>query len=210
MPSSEEIEEKIKEQRTVEATKKGIIGQNGKIAIVLKVYGDPIITQREGGGLLDSNYIDLEGEDYKKPIEEISDSEEFLRNIPIINSDEHQRPDSEEWAKDVPEGDYYTTETIGLHFDGLRRGMHMEISYNYDSAELVVYYKGYIVYKEIKGDLVSYAPVDQWEKWIESLYKSAKEKYRKIKEKEFEESIKIAEKEKKFWWQKIKERWGIN
>jgi hypothetical protein len=65
------------------------------------------------------------------------------------------------------------------------------------------------VYKETKGELLSYNPIEEWEKWIESLYKIAKEKQRKVKEKEFEESIKSNEKEKDFWWEKIKNRWGI-
>jgi len=208
MSSPEEIEEKIKEQRVLEATKKGLMGQNGKISIVLKIYGEPIIGQKEGGTFVDSYYIDLENNDIKS-LDEIKNSEDLLRNIPIMNLEDNIRPQSEEWMGDMPDGNYYSVETVGVHFDGLRRGMHMEINYNYDLSEMSLYYKGYIVYKEIKGELISYAPYEEWEKWIESLYKSAKEKLRKIKEKEFEESIKISEKEKNFWWQKIKEKWGI-
>jgi hypothetical protein len=208
MSSPEEIEEKIKEQRVLEATKKGLMGQNGKIAIVLKIYGEPIIGQKEGGTFVDSYYINLENNDIKS-LDEINNSEDLLRNIPIMNLEDNIRPQSEEWMGDMPDGNYYSVETVGVHFDGLRRGMHMEINYNYDLSEMSLYYKGYIVYKEIKGELISYAPYEEWEKWIESLYKSAKEKLRKIKEEEFEESIKISEKEKNFWWQKIKEKWGI-
>ena len=209
MPTPEEIEEKIKEKRILEATKKGIIGQNGKIAIILKVYGEPIIGQKEGGSLIDSYYIDLENRNDQKSLEDINNPEDLLRSIPIMNLGEHDRPQSDEWLGDMPEGNYYSTEVLGMHFDGLRRGMHMEINYNHESSEMTLYYKGYVVYREIKGELMSYAPYEEWEKWIESLYRSAKEKHRQIKEEEFEESIKISEKEKKFWWQKIQERWGI-
>ena len=59
MSKQEEIEEKIREQRTIEANKKGLIGQNGKIGMVLRMLGHPIIAQYEGGTYVDTNYLDL-------------------------------------------------------------------------------------------------------------------------------------------------------
>jgi hypothetical protein len=207
---AEEFEDKIREKRILEATKKGLMGQNGKIGIVLKILGQPIINQSEGGYYTDSNYIDLEGVDFtRKSIHEIENSEELMRNIPIMGMDGSERPTSSEWASEMPDAIHYGIDTIGMHFDGLSRGMHLEIKYDEVSSELVLYYKGYVAYKEIKGELLSYAPNEEWEKWIESLYKVSKEKQRKIKEKEFEESIKENEKEKSIWWEKIKNRWGL-
>ena len=209
MSSAEEFEDKIREKRILEATKKGLMGQNGKIGIVLKSFGQPIISQSEGGYYVDSNYIDLDGvDDYKKPLEDISDPVELMRNIQIMGLEGTTRPDSKEWSE-MPDPKFYGTDNIGLHFDGLSRGMHLEIKYEELSSELVVYYKGYIVYKEIKGELLSYAPYDQWEKWIESLYKSAKEKQRKIKEEEFQEGIKQNEKLKNDWFTNMRNKWGI-
>ncbi len=209
MSSAEEFEEKIREKRILEATKKGLMGQNGKIGIVLKSFGEPIISQSEGGYYVDSNYIDLDGVDeYKKPLEDISDPVELMRNIQIMGLEGTSRPDSKEWSE-MPDAKFYGTDNIGLHFDGLRRGMHLEIKYEELSSELVVYHKGYIVYKEIKGELLSYAPNEQWEKWIESLYKSAKEKQRKIKEEEFQDGIKQNERLKNDWLNNMRNKWGI-
>ena len=78
------------------------------------------------------------------------------------------------------------------------------------SSELILYYKGYVAYREIKGELLGYSPNEEWEKWINHLYKISKDKLRKIKEEEFEETIKQNEKNKINWWNSIKEKWGIN
>lgn len=209
MSKSEEIEEKIREKRILEATKKGLMGQNGKIGVVLKILGEPIIKQSEGGYYVDSNYIDTEGnESLDKSIYEIDNSIDLLKKIPVMGAEGTERPNSYEWTE-ISQPTYYGLDTIGLYFEGLSRGMHLEIKYDELTSELIVLYKGYIVYKETKGELLAYNPIEEWEKWIESLYKVSKEKQRKIKEKEFEESIKQNEKEKKIWWEKIKNRWGI-
>jgi len=209
MASAEEFEDKIREKRILEANKKGLMGQNGKIGIVLKTFGDPIISQSEGGYYVDSNYIDLEGINNDEP-SEINNSNDLMKKIPIMNIEGNKRPDSQEWYQEMPDPISYGVDTIGIHFDGLNRGMHLEIKYEEISSELIVYYKGYLVYKESKGELLSYAPYEEWEKWIDSLYKVAKEKQRILKEKEFEDSVKQAEKDKSAWWESIKKRWGIN
>ena len=65
MSKPEELEQRIREQRIIEANKKGLVGQNGKIGMVLKMMGNPIIAQTEGGGLIDINYIQYESEEEK-------------------------------------------------------------------------------------------------------------------------------------------------
>jgi hypothetical protein len=209
MSRAEEFEEKIREKRILEATKKGIMGQNGKIGVVLKMFGGPIVSQSEGGYYVDSNYIDLEGNSISINNYNIDNPSDFMKYIPIMNIEGNQRPNSQEWTQDMPDPISYGVDTIGIHFDGLGRGMHLEIKYDEISSELVVYHKGYLVYKESKGELLSYVPNEEWEKWIDSLYKVAKEKQRVLKEKEFEESVRAAEKEKSQWWELIKKRWGV-
>ena len=71
---------------------------------------------------------------------------------------------------------------------------------------MVVYHRGYLVYKEIKGDLFSYIPNEEWEDWTNSLYKLAKEKHRKQKEEDFKQITIKNEKDKKSWMEKIKSR----
>ena len=48
-----EIEKRIQEKRTVEATKKKLMGFNGKLGCIVRNLGQPIIAQSEGGGLHD-------------------------------------------------------------------------------------------------------------------------------------------------------------
>lgn len=85
MSKAEEIENEIREKRILEATKKGIIGKNGKIGTVLRMLGQPIVNQSEGGFFVDSNYIDLEGNEEERNIHEISNpveaDEEHTNNV---------------------------------------------------------------------------------------------------------------------------------
>lgn len=208
MSKQEELEERIREQRIVEANKKGLMGQNGKIGIVLKVLGSPIIRQSEGGIYVDTNYFNINQEE--KEIHNISDPVELMSEIPIMGIENNNRPNSKEWYQYMPDPINYGIDTIGLHFDGLNRGMHLEIKYDELSSELILYYKGYVAYREIKGELLGYSPNEEWEKWMNHLYKISKDKLRKIKEEEFEETIKQNEKNKINWWNSIKEKWGIN
>lgn len=204
MKSPEEIEEKIREQRTVEANKKGLVGQTGKIGIVLKVFGQPIIAQSEGGVYVDTNYIDYFQEENEDP----KNNSELLGSIPIFETGGNERPVGQEW-QDLPDPKQFGSYQVGLHFDGLSNGMHMEIQYDDLDGKLVLSHKGYVVYKEIKGEIVSYVPNKEWESWIESLYRAAQKKQRKLKEEEFQSQVKIADRRKKEWWLEMISKWGI-
>lgn len=202
MSKQEEIEQRIREQRILEANKKGIVGQNGKIGVVLRMMGSAIMSHEEGGGYVETNY--LYGEDQDEP----TSIQDMMRGIPTMDVDGAVRPETEEWTQmndPVP----YGVQRIGWHFDGLSRGMHLEIKYDDYTTEFMVSHKGYTVYKEIKGEIVSYAPNDEWEGWINTLYKIAKEMRRREKEEEFDEQVRNTERQKANWWSDIKSRWGI-
>lgn len=205
MAKPEELEEKIREKRTIEANKKGFVGQAGKIGLVLKMFGEPIIAQTEGGGYIDTNYIDLRNENL---IDEPKNNSEYMQQIPLMDMEENQRPEGNEWTE-MPDGSSFGTQQIGWHFDGLSRGMHMEIKYDEFTTEFILTYRGFVAYKEIKGEIFSYVPNQEWEGWIESLYKKAKEKQRRMKEVEFENQIKFSEQKKQAWWRQMKSRWGL-
>jgi len=64
----------------------------------------------------------------------------------------------------------------GWHFDGLSRGIHLEILYLSGINKLTAYSKGFLVYEELRGDLYAYAPAPEWEDKIEMLYKQAKKR----------------------------------
>jgi hypothetical protein len=204
MSNQEDLEQRIREQRTVEANKKNLVGQGGKIGVVLQMMGQPIIAQMEGGGYIDTNYIDTQG--YLED-DEPRNNLEYMRSIPSMSVDGNERPSGEEWSE-MDEPEQFGTAVIGWHFDGLSRGMHMEIKYDEASAELSLHHRGYPVYRELKGEIMSYIPGEEWERWIETLYKSAKEMRRKQQESEFEQRVKEAESNKEQWWKGIIARWG--
>lgn len=208
MKRIEEIEEKIKEERLLEATKKGFYGQNGKIIFILKIMGQPIISQNQGGSYIDYTYLP-DPYEIEENLNEITNKNEFLKEIPVMNLENVERPKSFEWA-DLNDGEETSIAKIGYHFCGLSRGMHIEIKYDDSTTELYLTYKGHMVYKEIKGELLCYVPDLEWEEYVEKLYKICKEKLRINKEKEFQESIKINEKSKKSWLESMKKKWGFS
>lgn len=98
---------------------------------------------------------------------------------------------------------------LGYIFDGLNRGMHLEIKYLSYEKKLTCDYKGYQVYKEVAGNLECYAPFSEWETLIDNLYKITQTTARKKKKQMAEE-----EKTKKLthavgFLQKLRERWGL-
>lgn len=196
MASKEEIELKIREQRTAEANKKGLAGRGGKIGTVLKALGDPIVGQME-----DAAYLDLNGR-------ESSPTGSLMKDIPIMDIEGVERPLGSEWDE-IGDPTSFTTRVIGMHFDGLGRGMHLEIFYKDESSEMSVYYRGYLVYREVQGEIDCYVPAEEWEGWISSLFKVAKKIQRESKEKEFSQKAAEADAAKKSWIREMASRWGI-
>ena len=190
MGRREELEVRIKEQRLGEATKKGLTGPTGKIGVVLRVLGSPIVSQTE-----DASYLNLDGEEENE-------------GIPIMEVEGVRRPEGPEWSDDPRTATHYGIHEIGRHFDGLGRGMHLEIFYKDESSEISLYHRGYLVYREIQGDIQCYVPSDEWEGWISSLFKVAKKNQREKKEIEFQERVQSAEKAKQSWVRDIVSRWG--
>lgn len=195
MAQREELEARIKEQRLAEATKKGLTGMSGKIGTVLRALGGPIVSQTE-----DVTYIDTSGDEAVRGPEEA---------IPIMYVDGVSRPEGAEWSETSATPSHFGVHNIGWHFDGLSRGMHMEIFYKDESSEMSLYCRGYLVYREVQGDLVCYVPSDDWEGWIASLFKLAKKMQREEKEREFQSKIREAERSKRSWLGDLASRWGI-
>lgn len=191
MSQREELEARIKETRLAEATKKGLTGPTGKIGTVLRMLGSPIIGQTEG-----VSYLDLDGREEDE-------------GMPVMDIEGVQRPIGPEWSDAEVVPTPYGIHELGRHFDGLARGMHMEIMYKEESSEMSLYHRGYLAYRETQGDLQCYVPSDEWEGWISSLFKVAKKEQRREKEKEFEARAGEAERAKGSWLRDIASRWGI-
>ena len=210
-------EDRIKEQRTIEATKKKLMGAGGKIGTVLRHLGQAIIDQSEGGVYADTHYLD---DPWALPDERESPfdlpqgkAEDITKKIPFFKQylpwgEEQKQPEGPGWM-DRPDGVDYQVNTIGYHFDGLSRGMHLEIQYLDGPSELVVHFKGFLVFREVKGELTNYVPHESWEALIDQLYVPAKKLAREKKEKVAEEELAEAKKAKASWFEEMRKRWGL-
>lgn len=175
MPTSYAAKERmIREKRTIEATRKNMMGASGKLGMIAKWCGSKIT--RQGGGLFESSYLD----------------DPFFEESEIPMMDDHAMIDE------------------GWHFDGLSRGMHFEIRYLHANTELCAWYKGYLVYKEIAGDLYTYAPFPEWEdEIVESLVLEAEQRAEKQKEEFGDDQEQSLLRLGQMFLHKLRMRWGI-
>lgn len=195
MSKKEEIELKIKEQRIVEANKKGLVGFSGKIGTIVKILGSEI------------TYQSFDHEVFENQNKDPKNSSELMSSIPTMEMDEVLRPEGEEWGE-IGETYFSYTRKIGLYFDGLSRGMHMEIKYYEETSELSLTYKGYLAYREVMGEIETYIPDTQWENWVESLFRLSKKIQRERKEIEFKNKTLISQKIKENWINNLIKKWG--
>lgn len=168
-------EQMIREHRTIEAMRNGLMGSEGKLARVARTMGQPIY--RQGGGTFEQTYLD---DPYDLPDE---------NSLPVMDEEE-------------------MSYQVGWHFDGMSRGIHMEILWKADHREVKCYWKGNLVYKEIGGDLDGYAP-GEWEAELEKLSEQTKKTERQDrKEKSKVAGIEAKQKQKEFL-DAMKLKWGI-
>lgn len=182
----------IREKRTIEATKKNLMGPSGKFGVILQAFGTPVV--RHGTGLVDNTFLydpyeDLIEEEFQSTASGQTGPLSYRNEIKTLGSDFSQNE--------------------GVMFDGLSRGMHLEITYWNANNQLKVSYKGYPVFVEVAGELECYAPFAEWESLIERLFNSAKQRIKQIKEQQEIEKINKIEKNKKTFLQNIRMRWGI-
>lgn len=99
--------------------------------------------------------------------------------------------------------------SLGFYFYGLNYSCNLEIYFlDYEKLTKVIY-KGAKVYEEVNGELEAYTPDDEWEFMIENLYNLAKEKDKKLKNKEKERKKQIFEERKSSMLEMLKKVWGI-
>jgi hypothetical protein len=200
-------EKVIREKRTIEATKKNLMGPAGKIGIIVRALGDPIMAQ--GGSNIDTYYLEDPFEDFSNVEYEKTLSGQ---NGPVAWTDD--LIENEGGAGAIHEDN---SNFLGYVFDGLSRGIHIEIQYirqidimtMRQIYTLKVHYKGYEVYKEVAGELDAYAPFPEWEDLILRLYKNAKEKHKSIKDQEYTDLIEVVDKKKASFLDRLRMRWGV-
>lgn len=168
-------EKVIQEKRTILATKNDLMGAEGKLGLIARFLGEPMI--RQGSGFHDETYLD----------------------------DPYDIDEDEILTADEGEAVYFE----GYVFSGLKWGMHMEIHLHEDESKIIVWYKGYEVYREEAGDLLGYAPFPEWENMIERIYKIAKKKEQESKNDFVGEIEKEIQKEKKSFFEKLRLKWGF-
>jgi hypothetical protein len=209
-----EIEKRIQEKRTVKATQNKLMGFNGKLGCIVRNLGQPLVSHSESGGFHDlgmplgssSEFTDVSWEDARS-------ANDFMRLLPtmeMLDALGNPMPDmsGNEWSEPRDRTNTYTA-TVGWHFDGLSRGIHLEITYKEYDKSLVAIFQGREVYREQAGELMAYIPSPTWEDKIEQLYKVAKLLDDENKRKEREEEIAEAKKEKEKWWKETRNKWGL-
>ncbi len=97
---------------------------------------------------------------------------------------------------------------IGWIFDGLNRGMHLEIKYIDADNKLTVDYKGYEVFCEISGDLERYVPNEEWESKINQLFKIALNKKKQQTEQQNIEKEDLISRKQSSFLERLKQKWG--
>jgi hypothetical protein len=188
-----EKEKFIKEQRTAEAVNKNLMGLEGKLGVILKYLGVPVISQNV------SNYNSTEWQDAYQDLEE--------EEMPVYDID----------SPLTEMGKLFDGLKFGYHIEisymtegavPVKESEHYT-SYNSASKVIKVTYKGYLVYLEAEGELHIYKPMDEWEDIINTIYTSAKKlqmKHReenKIEEKESNKQNKLS------FLERLRETWGI-
>lgn len=101
------------------------------------------------------------------------------------------------------------TYELGIQYDSLSQGTNLQIIIHYHLAEINVYYEGQIVYKEVSGELESYAPNVIWEGKINQAYELAKKIERKNKPEEKKRSLEEKNKNKNKILEEFRKKWGI-
>jgi hypothetical protein len=169
--------EKIKEQRFIEATRKNLLGIKNGKLGIILRNMGDKVISH-GSPLFDSSFLDND------PYEQEEEEEDF----PTFDENE-------------------MTAEIGYIFDGLGRGIHIEIKYL--EGNLSVIYKGHLVFMERSGDLECFIPNDEWENKVEDIYKVAIKLQRQAKKNSVVEQLKKEEKNKQSLLKHLLDKWGF-
>lgn len=203
-----EKEKRIKDQRTIEATNKGLMGISGKLGLIVRSIGQPIINQTANGFDEFIGYSSNPFYSYDYPDDSHDDD---IRTIEVLDAFGMpiQEPNSPEWNQNRPKRVNESMKTIGWIFDSLNGGTNLEIKYILENSLLTVQYDGIYVFKECEGDLMAYIPDQVWESKINSFFKKAKEINDKKRTTEKERRTEQAKVEKENWLEKLRKNWGF-
>lgn len=206
-------EQKIIEQRTIEASKKGLMGFSGKMGTILRYLGQPMLTHYEGvwnSSREELGYSSSTLDEYLGYDIYDNEPEATMETMEAYDDFGHpvESPNSPEWGT-AAKRKAYTVDKIGYYFQSLSSGINLEIKYLDNNKELITHYQGYLVYKEMGGELQAYVPNEEWEKHVDSFYRLAKKKEDEARKKEKVDKVLKAEKNKAKWLETMKTFWGV-
>ena len=98
---------------------------------------------------------------------------------------------------------------IGMHFDGLSRGINLSIFMKNFHREITCEYNGFTVYKEVSGELERYVPHENWEHGLERLFESAKKVEKRQKPEERKKLLNAANRKRQELLQEFRDKWGL-
>jgi hypothetical protein len=177
-------EDIIRDKRTNEAVRKGLMSGAGKLGVIARILGDRVISKHGDNHGISPVFENLYGFDQNF----MADDDEL---------EEGQLPMMEE-------GDRHKA-TASL-FNGLSRGLHIEIKL--DGPEIWVQWKGVTVFHEMAGELHAYCPGD-WEPVVDKLAVEARSKENDYIDIAETRNIAIGQRRKEAFLEEMKRKWGL-
>jgi hypothetical protein len=174
-------EDIIRDKRTNEAVKKGLMSGQGKPGVIARILGDKIVSRHGDSHGNDAMFENLYGFD-----------QNFMEEEEL---EEGQLPT-------LIEGERHNARL----FNGLNRGLHLEIKY--DGPEIWVLWKGYLVFQEMAGELLTYCPGD-WEPIVDKLAVEARNKENEYIDIAETRNIAIGQRRKEAFLDEMKRKWGL-
>lgn len=200
-------ERRIVEERTNEAYKKNLIGWNGKIGVVLRHLGEPIIGQSQGmtndGGRSANMLEDYYDSGYDIP-------EDYIETMEMLdaNGDPIESPYDGGFSE-AKSRLHYNIDNIGYYFQLMQNKLNLEMKFMIETKEMIVNYQGNLVFREKMGELSCFVPSKEWEEPLDKLYKKALKKEKLEKEEAQVVRDKKVKKEKENWLKDMAKFWGI-
>ncbi len=172
-------EDALRDQRTIEATKKGLMSGAGKLGTIARVMGDRVAGIHSGAtGMFESLY----------GVEQSFMDEDW-------EDDDGQLPTLQDGFRGG-----------ASLFNGYSRGLHLEIKY--DNPELWVRWKGEVVYHEMGGELLAFCP-GEWEEPIDKLCLEARRREGNFIIALEERNEVIGQRKKDQFLDEMRRKWGL-
>lgn len=175
-------EDIIRDKRTIEAVRKGLMSGQGKLGVIARVMGDRVVARHGNNHSTSPVYENLFG--FTQTFMDDED-EDDTGELPVMEDGERH--------------------TASL-YNGYSRGLHLEIKL--DGPELWCRWKGEIVFHEMAGELQAYCP-GEWEQTIDKLAAEARLKEVDYINLSDQRSEMVGQRRKEAFLEEMKRKWGL-